>query len=47
VTGKDGAALGVYEALVASDKNLASPRFSAINAGLPPPLGLFTLTLLV
>eukprot|EP01018_Ginkgo_biloba_P030982 Gb_19995 [translate_table: standard] len=36
--GLDGESIGHFDAVVASDKNLASPRFTA-QTGLPPPLG--------
>jgi renalase len=36
--GLQGESIGNYDAVVASDKNLASSRFTA-RTGLPPPLG--------
>ena len=39
LTGLDGQDLGNFDGLVASDKNVASPRFKEVT-GRPPPLGL-------
>lgn len=39
LTGLDGQDLGYFDGLVASDKNVASPRFKEAT-GSPPPLGL-------
>lgn len=36
----DGKDLGYFDYVVATDKNVASPRFSGLT-GRPPPLGLF------
>ncbi|KAJ1702738.1 hypothetical protein LUZ63_002517 [Rhynchospora breviuscula] len=37
LTGLDGKELGQFDGVVASDKNLVSPRFSEVH-GIPPPL---------
>jgi hypothetical protein len=39
VSGKDGQELGRFQAIIATDKNMASPRFSIQNK-VPPPLGI-------
>jgi hypothetical protein len=36
--GLDGKELGQFDGVVASDKNLVSPRFKEVH-GVPPPLG--------
>lgn len=41
--GLDGKELGHFDGVVASDKNLVSPRFSEVH-GVPPPLGPFILS---
>ena len=39
LTGLDGENLGRFDGVVASDKNVTSPRFTGVT-GRPPPLGL-------
>lgn len=39
VMGLDGQSLGNFEGVVASDKNVISPRFRQVT-GKPPPLGI-------
>ena len=39
VSGKDGEELGQFQAVIATDKNMASPRFSIQNK-VAPPLGI-------
>lgn len=41
----DGKDLGHFDYVVATDKNVASPRFSGLT-GRPPPLGLFIFSIM-
>ena len=41
LTGLDGQVLGQFDGVVATDKNISSPRFTGVT-GRPPPLGLFS-----
>ena len=40
--GLDGQNLGHFQGVVASDKNIVSPRFTNVT-GRPPPLGIMSL----
>lgn len=42
LTGSDGQYLGHFKGVVASDKNIVSPRFTSVT-GRPPPLGMMSL----
>ena len=42
LTGLDGQNLGHFQGVVASDKNIVSPRFTSVT-GRPPPLGMMSL----
>lgn len=44
VMGLDGQNLGRFNGVIASDKNIASPRFTSVT-GRPPPLGMISFSL--